>query len=193
MLGVVIMLITAAPVTSTNIVIAGGYKKSQAASLANDCGNGIFLLNVLCQNLESQIQGDGNAINVIGVQTGGEFELDKISKELLRGVDDQQVLAAFEWLKANGIDKEWFEEIDEQQLLAAFEWLKANGIDKEWFEEIDEQQLLAAFEWLKANGIDKELLSGSDTVNSAGYAGGFVLILVLFILLVIIGAGFGGG
>ena len=168
MLGVVIMLITAAPVTSTNIVIAGGYKKSQAASLANDCGNGIFLLNVLCQNLESQIQGDGNAINVIGVQTGGEFELDKISKELLRGVDDQQVLAAFEWLKAN-------------------------GIDKEWFEEIDEQQLLAAFEWLKANGIDKELLSGSDTVNSAGYSGGFVLILVLFILLVIIGAGFGGG
>jgi uncharacterized protein (TIGR01732 family) len=137
------MLITAAPVTSTNIVIAGGYKKNQAASLANDCGNGIFLLNVLCQNLESQIQGDGNAINVIGVQTGGEFELDKISNELLSGVDDQQVLAAFEWLKANG--------------------------------------------------IDKELLSGSDTVNSAGYAGGFVLILVLFILLVIIGAGFGGG
>jgi len=143
MLGVVIMLITAAPVTSTNIVIAGGYKKSQAASLANDCGNGIFLLNVLCQNLESQIQGDGNAINVIGVQTGGEFELDKISNELLSGVDDQHVLAAFEWLKANG--------------------------------------------------IDKELLSGSDTVNSAGYAGGFVLILVLLILLVIIGAGFGGG
>ncbi|MGH9987575.1 MAG: YjcZ family sporulation protein, partial [Nitrososphaeraceae archaeon] len=69
----------------------------------------------------------------------------------------------------------------------AFEWLKANGVDKEWFEEIDEQQLLAAFEWLKANGIDKELLSASDL------EGGFVLILVLFILLVIIGAGFGSG
>jgi len=178
MIAVTIMLLITAQVTSANIVIAGGYTKSQVASLANDCGNGSFLFNVLCQNLESQIHGDGNAINVIGVQTGGEFKLDKLSSELLSGVD-------------------------EQQLLSAFEWLKANGIDKELFEEIDEQQLLSAFEWLKANGIDKELLSGSDTVNSAGYAamsggsggygGGFVLILVLFILLVIIGAGFGFG
>jgi len=168
MIAVTIMLLITAQVTSANIVNAGGYTKSQVASLANDCGNGSFLFNVLCQNLESQIHGDGNAINVIGVQTGGEFKLDKLSSELLSGVD-------------------------EQQLLSAFEWLKANGIDKELFEEIDEQQLLSAFEWLKANGIDKELLSGSDTVNSAGYSGGFVLILVLFILLVIIGAGFGFG
>ena len=133
------MLITAAPVTSTNIAVAGEYKKSEAASLANNCGNGIFLFNVLCQNLESQIRGDGNAVNIIGVQTGGGFEFS--------------------------------------------DWL--NGIDK--------QQLLSAFEWLKTNGFDKELLSGSDTVNAAGYGGGFILILVLFILLVIIGAGFGGG
>jgi len=162
---VAIMLIAAAPVTSTNIAIAGsGYKKSQAASQANDCGNGILMLSVLCQNLESQIQGDGNAVNIIGLQTGGEFELSK----LLNG-------------------------IDEQQLLSAFEWLKANGFDKEWLQDIDEQQFLSAFEWLKANGFDKELLSGSDMANTAGYGGGFILILVLFILLVIIGAGFGGG
>ena len=139
MLGVIIMLITAAPVTSTNIAVAGEYKKSEAASLANNCGNGIFLFNVLCQNLESQIRGDGNAVNIIGVQTGGEFEFS------------------------------------------------------DWLNGIDEQQLLSAFEWLKTNGFDKELLSGSDTVNAAGYGGGFILILVLFILLVIIGAGFGGG
>jgi len=142
-IAVTVMLLITAQVTSANIAIAGGYTKSQVASLANNCGNGSFLFNVLCQNLESQIQGDGNAINVIGVQTGVEFELDKLSSEWLSGVD--------------------------------------------------EQQLLSAFEWLKANGIDKELLSGSDTVNSAGYDGGFVLILVLFILLVIIGAGFGFG
>jgi uncharacterized protein (TIGR01732 family) len=139
MLGVIIMLITAAPVTSTNIAVAGEYKKTEAASLANNCGNGIFLFNVLCQNLESQIRGDGNAVNIIGVQTGGEFEFS------------------------------------------------------DWLNGIDEQQLLSAFEWLKTNGFDKELLSGSDTVNAAGYGGGFILILVLFILLVIIGAGFGGG
>src|ERR687898_732930 len=58
--------------------------------------------------------------------------------------------------------------------------------------KIDNQQLLSAFEWLKANGFDKELLRDrSDTMQTAGYGGGFVLILVLFILLVIIGAGFG--
>ena len=164
MLGVIIMLITAAPVTSTNIAVAGEYKKSEAASLANNCGNGIFLFNVLCQNLESQIRGDGNAVNIIGVQTGGEFEFS-------------------DWL--NGIDK--------QQLLSAFEWLKTNGFDKELLQNIDQQEFLSAFEWLKTNGFDKELLSGSDTVNAAGYGGGFILILVLFILLVIIGAGFGGG
>jgi uncharacterized protein (TIGR01732 family) len=167
-IAVTVMLLITAQVTSANIAIAGGYTKSQVASLDNDCGNGSFLFNVLCQTLESQTQGDGNAINVIGVQTDGEFELDKLSSEWLSGVD-------------------------EEQLLSAFEWLKANGIDKELFEEIDKQQLLSAFEWLKANGMDKELLSGSNTVNSAGYGGGFVLILVLFILLVIIGAGFGFG
>ncbi|MGB7881830.1 MAG: YjcZ family sporulation protein [Nitrososphaeraceae archaeon] len=164
-IAVTVMLLITAQVTSANIAIAGGYTKSQVASLDNDCGNGSFLFNVLCQTLESQTQGDGNAINVIGVQTDGEFELDS----------------------------EWLSGVDEEQLLSAFEWLKANGIDKELFEEIDKQQLLSAFEWLKANGMDKELLSGSNTVNSAGYGGGFVLILVLFILLVIIGAGFGFG
>jgi uncharacterized protein (TIGR01732 family) len=159
----VVMLLTTAQISGMNIAFAGKYTKSQSSSQLNDCGNGIFSLSVLCQNLESVIQGEGNAINVIGVQTGGKFGLDKI-------------------------DGEWLSGVDEQQLLSAFEWLKVNGIDKEWFQEIDEQQLLSAFEWLKVNGIDKELLSGSG-----GYGGGFVLILVLFILLVIIGAGFGGG
>jgi hypothetical protein len=28
--------------------------------------------NILCQNLLSQIEGDGNAVNIIGLQTGGE-------------------------------------------------------------------------------------------------------------------------
>jgi uncharacterized protein YdeI (BOF family) len=39
----------------------GGYKKTQAASQVNDCGNGDTPIDVFCQNLASQIQGDGNA------------------------------------------------------------------------------------------------------------------------------------
>jgi hypothetical protein len=52
----------------------GGYKKTQAASQVNDCGNGERqnrdlvdttppggAIDVFCQNLASQIQGDGNA------------------------------------------------------------------------------------------------------------------------------------
>jgi hypothetical protein len=43
-------------------------KKSQTIAQANVCGNGPLPLNIKCQNLASQIQGDGNAANVIGVQ-----------------------------------------------------------------------------------------------------------------------------
>jgi hypothetical protein len=46
----------------------GGYEKSQATAQANYCGNGELPLNVFCQNLAAQLQGDGNAVNVIGAQ-----------------------------------------------------------------------------------------------------------------------------
>jgi hypothetical protein len=39
----------------------GGYTKSQATTQVNDCGNGDTPVDVFCQNLASQIQGDGNA------------------------------------------------------------------------------------------------------------------------------------
>ena len=66
---VTVMLIGATAL-STDSAFAGKkkYEKSQAASQANECGNGELPLNVFCQNLLSQIQGDGNAVNVIGVQ-----------------------------------------------------------------------------------------------------------------------------
>jgi uncharacterized membrane protein len=38
------------------------YSKSQAATQVNDCGNGDEPFDVFCQNLASQIQGDGNAV-----------------------------------------------------------------------------------------------------------------------------------
>jgi hypothetical protein len=44
------------------------YTKSQAVSQANDCGNGDIPVDVFCQNLASQIQGDGNAVTIEGEQ-----------------------------------------------------------------------------------------------------------------------------
>ena len=64
------MLVGATALSTTDSAFAGKkkYGKNQAASQANDCGNGELPLNVFCQNLLSQIQGDGNAANIIGVQ-----------------------------------------------------------------------------------------------------------------------------
>jgi hypothetical protein len=39
----------------------GGYTKSQATVQTNECGNGDTPIDVFCQNLASQIQGDNNA------------------------------------------------------------------------------------------------------------------------------------
>jgi hypothetical protein len=66
-----IMLIGATTFSTTDNVFADGkkkYEKSQAASQVNECGNGELPLNVFCQNLLSQIQGDGNAANIIAIQ-----------------------------------------------------------------------------------------------------------------------------
>jgi hypothetical protein len=67
---IAVMLIGATALSTTDNALAGKkkYEKSQAASQVNECGNGELPLNVFCQNLLSQIQGDGNAANVIGVQ-----------------------------------------------------------------------------------------------------------------------------
>jgi hypothetical protein len=52
---------------------AFAYKKSQAVSQVNDCGNGELAENVWCQNTASQIQGDGNEAALASGQgaTGG--------------------------------------------------------------------------------------------------------------------------
>jgi hypothetical protein len=64
------MLVGATALSTTDSAFAGKkkYEKSQAVSQANAWGNGVLPLNVFCQNLVSQIQGDGNAVDVIGVQ-----------------------------------------------------------------------------------------------------------------------------
>ena len=67
---ITVMLVGTTALSTTDNAFAGKkkYEKSQAASQVNECGNGELPLNVFCQNLLSQIQGDGNAVNIIGVQ-----------------------------------------------------------------------------------------------------------------------------
>ena len=62
------VMLVATSLVGTNIAFAGGYEKSQATSQANACGNGELPLNVGCQNIDSQIQGDENVI----AQTGNQ-------------------------------------------------------------------------------------------------------------------------
>jgi hypothetical protein len=45
------------------------YRSSQATSHVNDCGHGELPLNVGCQNTDSQIQGDENAVALTAQQT----------------------------------------------------------------------------------------------------------------------------
>ena len=44
------------------------YEKSQATSQVNECGNGAMPMNVYCQNIGSQIQGEENGAAISGAQ-----------------------------------------------------------------------------------------------------------------------------
>jgi hypothetical protein len=54
------------------------YDKNQAISQANACGNGKLPLNVFCQNIDSQVQGEENAVSLSGSQQAAE-EDDMVS------------------------------------------------------------------------------------------------------------------
>ena len=58
----------------------GGESNDQALSQGNACGNGVLSTNILCQNVANQLQGDGNAINIIAVQNGGGDEESELEK-----------------------------------------------------------------------------------------------------------------
>jgi hypothetical protein len=71
----VTVMLVAATVLATDSAFAdkkrkhdGGYKKTQATSQVNDCGNGDEPLIVFCENQASQIQGDYNTPALAGEQ-----------------------------------------------------------------------------------------------------------------------------
>ena len=63
------LLATSAISISTSTQSAFAYKKNQATSQANACGNDFFPTNVGCQNTGSQIQGDENSVALAAQQT----------------------------------------------------------------------------------------------------------------------------
>jgi hypothetical protein len=64
---------------------ANGDSQDQTISQGNACGNGLLSTNVLCQNVANQLQGDGNAINIIAIQKGSNDKTDLGSEGLVGG------------------------------------------------------------------------------------------------------------
>jgi hypothetical protein len=66
------VMLIGATAFATDSAFADGkkkYEKNQAISLANACGNGELPLNVFCQNIGSQVQGEENAVALDGFQS----------------------------------------------------------------------------------------------------------------------------
>jgi hypothetical protein len=60
---IVLTLLVPTSFTFPHSVFAGSYeKKSQAMSQTNECGNYWFPVNVICSNLNSQVQGNENNV-----------------------------------------------------------------------------------------------------------------------------------
>jgi hypothetical protein len=76
---IAIVAVIAATLVGTTAITADSafatkYDKNQALSQANACGNGELPLNVGCQNIASQIQGDENAVALAADQVFHDFD-----------------------------------------------------------------------------------------------------------------------
>jgi hypothetical protein len=63
-----VMLIGATAFATDSAFATKKREYNQATSQANACGNGELPLNVFCQNIGSQVQGDENAVSAAGAQ-----------------------------------------------------------------------------------------------------------------------------
>ena len=78
---IAIVAVIAATLVGTAVITADSafatkYDKNQALSQANACGNGELPLNIGCQNIGSQVQGDENAVSLAADQVFPDFEED---------------------------------------------------------------------------------------------------------------------
>ncbi len=70
------MLVGATALATADSAFADGkkrYEKNQVIAQANACGNGELPLNVGCQNIGSQVQGDENGVALAADQTFPEI------------------------------------------------------------------------------------------------------------------------
>ena len=64
-----VMLVGATAFATDSAFATKKKEYNQATSQANACGNGELPLNVFCQNIGSQVQGDENAVAATGSQS----------------------------------------------------------------------------------------------------------------------------
>jgi hypothetical protein len=74
MVAVMAAALVGATAVTADSAYATKYDKNQATSQANACGNGELPLNIGCQNIGSQIQGDENSVALAADQVFPEFE-----------------------------------------------------------------------------------------------------------------------
>jgi hypothetical protein len=70
----ILTVVSAILLTSTNSVFAENYEKSQGITQVNDCNDYWFPFNVLCSNINSQIQDDENSVSVTAAQEDGNVK-----------------------------------------------------------------------------------------------------------------------
>ena len=69
-----VMLIGATALATDTAFATKKREYNQALSQANACGNGVFSINIGCQNTASQIQGDDNSAAFTSQQTFPEAD-----------------------------------------------------------------------------------------------------------------------
>jgi hypothetical protein len=65
---IITILVVTTSLLDKKMAFADSYEKSQTITQTNECGNYWFPINVVCSNINSQIQGDENSIAVTSAQ-----------------------------------------------------------------------------------------------------------------------------
>jgi hypothetical protein len=77
MVAVMAAALVGATAVTADSAYATKYDKNQALSQANACGNGELPLNVGCQNVDSQVQGDENVVSLGAAQVFPSLEAEE--------------------------------------------------------------------------------------------------------------------